>query len=412
MDENKKRILFMVGFVLMTIALGFALYKVFFQKEKQNIESPIDFSAIEQGAFPSAGQTTSTKDRTLSGSGALPTSKESVSANIITQKDRLLEENPTLQVTEERVNNVALGANGRVSFYSPQDGKFYRLQADGTIQSISDKIFYNVDKVTWAKKDDEAILEYPDGSNIYYNFETKEQATLPKHWGEFSFSEKGNQIAAKSLGLSPENRWLVASSPDGKNTKFIEPLGNNADEVIVNWSPNEQVLAFSTTGQPLGADRQEVLFVGANQENFSSTVVEGRGFEPLWSPSGEKLLYSVYSANSQFKPELWVVNGSPGSIGTGRKSLKINTWANKCTFENERFVYCAVPITLDEGAGFEPTIADNTSDQIFKIDIQTGTKTEIPIDGYHTIDTIIIDKQHKQIFFTDKVNSGLFKIPL
>ncbi|PIR03844.1 MAG: hypothetical protein COV59_04215 [Candidatus Magasanikbacteria bacterium CG11_big_fil_rev_8_21_14_0_20_39_34] len=411
MDENKKRIIFIIGFVFMTLVLGYALYKVFFQKGTQE-EPPVNLGLIEQGAFPSSGQTTTTNGRVVPGTGVLPSSQESVSTNILTQKDRLLQESPTLQVTEERINNVALGANGNVSFYSPQDGKFYRLQDDGTIQSISDKIFYNVDKVTWAKKDDEAILQYPDGSNIYYNFDTQEQATLPKYWDDFSFSAKGDQIAAKSLGFSPENRWLVASSPNGKNTKFIEPLGDNADEVIVNWSPNEQVLAFSKTGQDLGSDRQEILFVGANQENFNSTVVEGRGFEPLWSPSGEKLLYSVYSANSQFKPELWIVNGAPGSIGSGRKALKINTWANKCAFENERFIYCAVPVSLDQGAGFEPSIADNISDQVFKIDTQTGVKTEIPIDGYHTIDTLIIDKQHKQIFFTDKVNSGLFKIPL
>ncbi len=71
-------------------------------------------------------------------------------------------------------------------------------------------------------------------------------------------------------------------------------------------------------------------------------VVEGRDFREKWSPTGQKMLYSVYSIRSNFKPELWIVNAEGNNIGTGRKLLNLSTWADKCTFADDRFVYCAV----------------------------------------------------------------------
>ena len=76
-------------------------------------------------------------------------------------------------------------------------------------------------KVTWSPTQTASILEYPDGSNIYYDFDTKRQVTIPKHWEEFSFAPQGDRITSKSIGFSPENRWIVSANPDGTDVKIV-----------------------------------------------------------------------------------------------------------------------------------------------------------------------------------------------
>lgn len=295
-------------------------------------------------------------------------------------------------------------------FYNENDGKFYRIATDGTTEKLSDKVFYNVSKTTWANGTNKAVLEFPDQSKVIYNFEKDKQYTLPKHWEEFSFSPDDDKIAAKSIGYSPENRWLVTVGDDGTGTNLIEPMGENGDKVTVSWSPNRQVVAFSKTGaNDLGAYRKEILLVGQNHENFKSITVEGTGFESQWSPTGEKLLYSVYSPNSDYKPELWITDSSGENIGSNRQLLKLNTWSNKCAFADNSTVYCAVPRSLPQGAGISPAIANGTPDDLYKIDLTTGFKTPIDLGGDYSVKNIYFDKTNNKVIFSDYNQTGIFE---
>ena len=199
---------------------------------------------------------------------------------------------------------------------------------------------------------------------------------------------------------------------DGTGTKMIEPLGENADKVTMNWSPSRQTVAFSQTGEPQGADRREVLLIGLNGENLKSIIVEGLDFQSQWSPTGQKLLYSVDSARSEYKPELWIVNSYGDNIGTGRQMLKVNTWANKCTFTGDSEVICGVPRELPEGAGMSPAIAADTPDDLYRIDLRTGIKTPISLDKNYTIDSISYNPATKKIIFSDHHLTGAFEVGL
>ncbi len=405
---DRQRILFAIIFFIVTILLGFAIYWVFFAKK--DTPTPTTPGQTTQGTgsqFPTAGEgggTTATP--TQSGTLPRPATVGTGGTTGTSAPQRVG------QILTDALKSPAPDPSGGAKFYNQSDGRFYRLNTDGTAVALSDEVFFNVEKATWSPNKNEGILEYPDGSNIYYNFDTERQVTLPKHWEEFSFSPIGDKIAAKSMGLSPENRWVVTSNPDGTESTLIEPMGDNANKVTIDWSPNKQIIALSRTGEALGADRQEVLFVGLHGENFRSTVVEGRDFQSAWSPQGNRLIYSVYSARSDFKPELWIVNASGDQIGSGRKFLNLNTWSNKCAFANERTLYCGVPQQLDTGTGFAPALADNTPDQIIRVDLETGTRTEIETDDTYVVDSMFVGDDGKTLYFTDKRRTGLFSAPL
>lgn len=405
---DKKRLVLIIIFLSVCLLLGTMLYILFYKKGP--LAPPPSSPTTTQkkaGELPSAGDRKLTEQQ--KGATTLPsTTGQRAGTTSRAEKQKLKVE----QVVQNSVVSPSVDANGTVKFYNKQDGHFYRMNSKGEMELMSDQVFFNVENVVWSPKDEKSIIEYPDGSNIYYNFNEKKQVTLPKHWEAFSFQSDGVAIAAKSDGLSPENKWIVTSDPDGKNIKLIENMGENGKKVDIKWSPNQQIIGTSLTGDVRGNDRQEVLFVGLHGENFQSMVIEGRGFENSWSPTGEKMLYSVYSARSDFKPELWVVDAQPGTIGNERKLLGINTWPEKCAYaSDDRTLYCGVPKNLATGAGIAPAVAEETYDEFYKIDTQTGTKTQLNVESNGPlVDKMFLGEDGKTMYFTDKHRPGIFKI--
>ena len=408
---DKRRLVYAGIFLLICILLGYAIYRVFFYKPKPQI--PTGTTSGQQGQFPAVGEG-KTPGQITTGPSGLPSSGTRTTTPGMTTTDTT-GQRPTGVVdtiTDIKTKSASASKDGGARFYNEQDGHFYTIDSQGNARLLNDKVFYNVDKVTWSPANNESIVEYPDGANIYFNFDTGEQVTLPSHWEEFSFSGEGGQIAAKSMGLDQENRWLITSDPKGNNINLIEPMGENASKVIIDWSPARQVVALSATGEAQGSNRQEILLIGLNGENFRSLTIEGRGLQEQWSPEGDKLLHSVYSGRNDYKPELWITDATPDTVGENRRPLGVNTWANKCTMADDRYAYCGVPDSLETGAGFAPQMADNVPDKLFKIDTVTGIKTQISLEGLYTVDSIFTSEDGSTLYFTDKSQNGLFTIPL
>jgi hypothetical protein len=401
-----KRIGLIILFILITIGIGFGLYFMIFGFPEGEPTVPPGEIINEPGTGlpPAEPAIPPTVPPTEPDVGLPEPAVSPIADGGVTQ---------VTPITSASTRSASLSTDGRLSYYNRNDGKFYRVLPDGTVATLSDEVFFNVQEATFAPNGDTAIIEYPDGSNIYYDFNTNKQVTLPKHWEDFDFSPQGTQIAAKSIGMDPSNRFLVVSNPDGSGALPIQELGENADKVIVDWSPNNQIVATSMTGRKFSVDRQEIYFIGQNFENFRSLTVEGLNFEPKWSPTGEQLLYSTASNISDWKPRLWIVDASGDDIGLNRRMINVNTWADKCTFSGADTVYCAVPRELPRGAGLQPRIADNTPDDIMKIDLVTGLQTMVAIpEGSHTVDKIMISPDGSNLYFTDKGSGLLNEIQL
>ncbi len=409
MNPALKRLSLILLLLVTAALIGFGLYWLF---KKATTPSPGgEITTQPGGQLPGAGQ------REVTTTGNVITSTELGRGNVlvpqITPQNTGYVPAPTVkQIISDAVSFPSVNSNGNIRYYNSSDGKFYKLGSDGQVKTLSDQTFYNVSNVTWAQNNDKAVLAYPDDSKIIYNFEKQKQTTLPKHWQDFTFSPDSNQVAAKSIGISPDNRWLVTINDDGSGTTLVEPMGDNADKVTMDWSPSRQTVAFSQTGQTLGADQKEILFVGLHGENFKSATVEGDGFEPQWSPTGEKLLYSVYSTRSDFKPELWITDSYGDNIDNNRQLLKLNTWAHKCTFSGDTTLYCAVPKDLPQGAGMLPEVASDSTDVMYKIDLKTGLKTAIDLGGDYNVTQINFDKVKNQLYFTDQNQPGVFQIKI
>lgn len=404
-----KKTFLIIIFLILIALIGFLIWRTFFKTTALNplaSSTPGTINGLPTANVGGANNIGSTS------SGNLPGNVSEQVTGETKKSDTALGGITTINtLTASPTLNPTLSNDGNVQYYNKDNGLFYKLDNNGQAVLMSDKVFYNVAKVVWAPAKDQAILEYPDGNKILYNFNTKEQVSLPAHWEDFSFSPDSSEIVSKSIGIDPENRWLMVSNNDGSKAKALELIGTNDKTVYPAWSPNNQIVATYTKG--VDFNRQEIYFVGLNGENFKSTVIEGRGLQSQWSTQGDRLLYSVYNSGDNYLPRLWIVNAQGDAINTNRIDLDLATWSSKCTFASNTEVYCAVPENLEAGAGLYPELADRTKDNLYKIDLTSGVKSLIAIpDGTYNISQIMVPPDQNNLYFTDNKTDQIYSVKL
>lgn len=407
--QRYKKLFILIIFLAISAFLGYLIWKTFFKPA--NLELPPAINPGGISGFPDrATGTPSIIDQIID--PTLPSGPEAVipgpeSSTQVASGGSTI----TKKINSDRAFKPTISSDGKIQYYNRSDGKFYKLDKDGNLVLLSEKVFNQVEEVTWSPTKDKAILEYPDGAKIMYDFNQEKQVTIPSHWTDFSFSPDGKELTSKSLALNPENNFLIISNDDGSKARAVEEIGTNANLVFPSWSPAKQIIALYVEG--VDFDRKEIYFIGQNSENFKSTVIEGRGLEFQWSKEGDKLLYSVWNSSDDYIPRLWLVSAAVDSIGQGRKSFDLMTWASKCTFASNTEVYCAVPDSLQKGAGFFPELADSSKDSLYKIDLTTGTKKLLAVpDEAYNISNIMVPENQSVLYFTDKKNDGVYKIDL
>ena len=405
-----QKIILILVFISFTVFMSWLMYTVFFSAPAVEPDPvpPGTISDPAAGGLPEAGPGTADgfdpQKPITPGPSSLPASQASaIAGGGHTQ---------TKELSQEPVLGATLAGSGReAQYYNMNDGKFYRVDGEGKVSALSNQVFHQVQKVTWSPQKNLAILEYPDQAKIIYNFDTEKQISLPAHWKDFDFSPQGTEIISKSMGMDPENRWLVISNTDGSRIQALEALGAEDYSVHTAWSPNDQVVALHTKGIDL--NRQEVLFIGKHSENFQSMIVAGRGFDPLWSPQGDRLLYSVYSSDTAMKPNLWISDASADNAGGNRRNLSIETWASKCVYADSTILYCAVPEYLETGAGIFPETAASTKDRLYEINTSTGLRRLVAIpEGSYNMSDLSVSDDASQLFYTDRTTNKLYGLRL
>jgi Tol biopolymer transport system component len=405
LTEAQKKIIFIVFFVTFTIGTGYALYYFFFKPLPSPDADMSGITATYPGAFSEAGDRLTTGSAVPPGASPLPIATTIPGSTIASAESDLLRS----QVTQ----SLSLNKQGLTRFYNPLDGRFYTLDSDGEDVRLSNRQFLNVSDISWSSISNQAILEFPDGSNIYYNFDEDRQVNLPTHWEDFAFSPVEDKITAKSMGLDERNRFLVVADANGNEATAMYELGANADRVIPSWSPNNSVIGFSKTGDPQPDGGEEILLLGRNHEIFKPLKVAGKGFLPSWSPTGKQLLYSIYHERDNYKPMLWISEASGPNIGQNRRRLNINTWADKCVWSDEQTLYCAVPVSLPDGAGWDREKFNATSDDMYKIDLKTGVAQKINKSPLaRPINNPQLTPDKNQIIYTDTITGRLYKFDL
>lgn len=415
MNEQTKKILLIAGFIITALIMAGLIFFIFFYPlfapPAQPTPTPTPVTNINfLPPTPTPGLTPTPLITPTPVTGLTPTPAETADPIVTGVANGGITSYQTLETNQSK--NATMASNGQDLIYlDTETGYFFQVDEDGNKQFFSDKPFLNVDKVTWAPDTNKAVLEYPDGSNIIYDFQRDKSLTLPNHWEDFHFSNDSEQLVFKDMKLDKENRFLAISDTNGASYQQIELIGDSANFAYPTWSPNEAYVGFFS--QSIDANRAEVYPIGLNGENYTKLRVEGRDFRFIWSPSGNKMVYSVFNSRSDYNPLLWVVNTNTNNLATGRNNLGVQTWADKCVFASEDIIYCAVPEDLETGTGFSPDLADDIPDLIYKINIVTARKQLAAQPLFPTtIEQLFISSDSSYVYWLDKNTGQINKMNL
>ncbi len=396
MTERQSMILKLIGLVAIATAMGLVLYFLFFGGRPPIVPTPDNQTpdtTTSPGGLPNSGsaQPGLSPNNPEEGTGSLPVSP--VASGGVTQ---------TTTLTTGPIFSPTIMANGDITYYDPNDGHFYTIDDDGNVVLLSQAQFPVVEEVTFASDASAAVIEFPDGSNVVYDFTTASQTTLPSHWEDFSFSSDGNSLATKSVGADPSNRSLVITSTDGTNAQVIANLGGNEDAVSVNWSPNNQIVGFSATG-PAGSafGQNEIYLIGQDGEAAGVLIVNGNNFKGLWSPDGNNLLYSVADAGDEYRASLWYGDSEGDRNGDTRLRLSLKTTVDKCVFASNTLAYCAVPSEMPAGGGITPSLV-TAPDLLFSLSLPSGQSRLVAIPETDTrMFNLSVSPDGGELFYTD-----------
>jgi Tol biopolymer transport system component len=408
-----RKIGLIAGFIIVIIAVAYLLYFLFFTTPDEQIiieeETPDgQLPDTQRGEQPGITTDEGAENKQIIAEKVIKIQAEQSEIDFVAQGGIT-----SVNDLDYNINQgIILAKNGNdLISYNPGQGKFYTIDNSGNKFELTDKVYPEVEKIAWSAQKDSAILEFPDGSNIYYNFEEDRQVTLPKDWAEFNFNKSGDQIAYKDMNQIEDYRFIGIANPDGSGIKYLESIGGGENDFDVDFSPTGQVVATYNQGSTKNTTR--MYLVGKYGEEFVPIELQGYGVETQWVPDGKRLIYSAHNEYSEHKPELYIVNALGGDAGSGHQSLGLQTWADKCTFQNTTTMYCAVPKELPYGADYFPELADEIADYIYRVDLETGVKTFIAEPEYaYTIDQMQVSEDGESLFFTDKATQSLHTIKL
>jgi hypothetical protein len=314
---------------------------------------------------------------------------------------------------------VTLSGDGSsVQYYDPITDQFYTIDANGNITLLDEAKFPGVVDVTWSNESDKAVLELEDGFKVLYDFTQDKQYTLNKDMNEFDFAPNDNQLSFKYTPVNEEERWLGVANTDGSGALGIEPLGDNEELVNAQWSPSGQ--SVGVMHEYIDDQRQRVIPLGFKGENFKQFLVSGRGFDYRWTTDGQQMLYSVYSADSNYNDTLYLVDSLGDQIGQNNHALGLNTSVDKCTFtDNGDAVYCAVPVDPPTGGGIAPATLNQVPHDIYRVNLVTGQTEKIasPADTRGETDleapsTLVVDEAENVLYYREAVTGHLRRILL
>lgn len=418
LDDRRKKQLLIIGFICAVIGIGFGLYYVFFRSifapapTQTAVRQPE--TSTERPKLPSSATTTVTIPEQQTPSNQqpgqnLPPEQTAPQPGLIpTETSQIAAGGPTVATVITGAKTPSMIANrvqGGVNAYDSTQGAFVRMDNNGKTTYLTDRRFYNLSDIAWSSNGQEAVIGFGDGTNLYYDFSRNVAVRLPDQIKQPTFNTSGDKIAFKWVDpIDRDRNYVGISKPDGTGIKFVQALGYEADKIKVEWSADEQYVGTFRTGK--NANAQEVLFIGQNQENYKSLVVEGLNFDYIYAPVGTKILYSTVSMNGDGNPRIYVADSSQNNLGAGFKT-NLATTVDKCAFSPDGLsAYCAAPQSLPAGSGLVPELAGATEDDIYRIDIATGTVSLISrplIDGHDrtSLSNLSVSADGKTLYCTD-----------
>ncbi|OGZ36020.1 MAG: hypothetical protein A2815_00140 [Candidatus Portnoybacteria bacterium RIFCSPHIGHO2_01_FULL_40_12b] len=304
--------------------------------------------------------------------------------------------------------------NDKIKYYLKENGNVFQSDFDGeNLERISSNILQGLEFILWSPDKTKVIgiFSVEGGKEIkkhFYDYETKESILLNQNIQWISWAPEENKIAYQYLNPKTEDNFISTANPDGSNWKNI--LKTRIKDPIVEWPAKNQV---SIRTKPSGLAQSALYTINSADGDFQKILSDIYGLTALWSPSGEKLLFSETDKDGK-NLKLKTADKNGQNI----KELNILTWPEKCAWsQDERIIFCAVPRVIPDDAIWPDDYYKGlfrTTDDFYKVNLETNEKSPLieadKIGGEYDATKIFLSPQEDYLFFVNKKDGLLYNL--
>ncbi|MEK9182789.1 MAG: hypothetical protein AAB809_01780 [Patescibacteria group bacterium] len=231
---------------------------------------------------------------------------------------------------------------------------------------------------------------------------------LPNNVKDISLSSDTTKIFYLFESESDLVNSIIGTTLNLSDNKKVQIFDSSFTEWLSFW-PNNKIITLTT--KPSASTPGYMYKIDGTGKNLTKILGDINGLTTLTSPNGKLVLWSDNNLTSH----IYHMDTK------GSDLLGIKTLPEKCVWGRiSDVVYCAVPKLIDAGlypdAWYQGEVS--FSDQIWKIDIETGNATMIEdpttTPGGEDIDGIklALNESEDYLFFVNKKDSFLWELEL
>lgn len=369
-----KKILIILIILLILVVGALAVYNFFIK--------------VEEPSQPTTGQTTTAPTATSTG--------------------------PIKAISQEAVLSPVIDSQ-KVKYYLKSNGNVFESSFDGSQSTrISSNILPNLLKVLWSPNKDKVIAIFEEDGLLkkyLYNYNTGVSVSLDRNIRWVAWSPTENKIAYQYYDPRTENNNISTANPDG--CQWTNVFTTRMKNLIVEWLGSGQI---SIRTKPSGLAQSVVYTINPMTGDFQKIISETYGLTALWSPLGDKLLFSE-TDNRGKNLKLKIADLTKSTIN----ELNFVTLPEKCVWsQDDRTLFCAVPKNISALATLPDdyykglvSFADNF--WIINLDTQEKIQIYLPTDeeaASYDARELLLSPLEDYLLFINKKDGLLYTLHL
>lgn len=299
----------------------------------------------------------------------------------------------------------------KVRYYLKETGYVFESDFNGSrLTQISSTNLPNLLEALWSPSKSKVISIFNIGGEVKkyaYDYITGISTPLSEYIQHIAWSPDEDKIAYQYYNPADEtsNSINIANAAAGQWTKILQ---TRIKDIIVEW-PSTDKIAIQT--KPSGLAQGIVYLINLQNNDFEKVISETYGLTLLWSPFGDKILYSeTNNQGTNLKLKVFDVTKQVAA------DLDIVTLPEKCVWsQDNRTVFCAIPSYIP-GTALLPDDyykdAVSFSDTIWRINLDTGETVQVNGAGAYDAVNLLLSPLEDYLFFINKTDGLLYSLPL
>ena len=321
---------------------------------------------------------------------------------------------PIQAISQEPVLDPIID-NQKVKYYSKNNGYVFESSFNGSEQTrLSSNILLDLLKVLWSPNKDKVIAIFEkDGllGKYLYDYDTGVSTSLDRNIRWLAWSPIEDKVVYQYYNPQTEDNNISLANPDG--SQWTNILTTRMKNLIVEW-PNSEQITIRT--KPSGLAQSVVYTIDLATGDFQKIISETYGLTVLWSPLGDKLLFSE-TDNQGKNLKLKIADLAKSTV----QELDFVTLPEKCVWsQDNRTVFCAVPKTISNLA----TLPDDyykrlvsLADDFWVINLDIGEKNQIYIpineeEMSYDVQQLLLSPLEDYLLFINKRDGHLYSLEL